>query len=143
MESPHELRVGKSLSKVERTFRSLKTVDLKIRPIYHYKEERVRAHVFLCMLAYHVEWHLRQDLAPLLYEDEDKDLAESERTSPVAKAVRSTSANCPYPNNCATTSAVRAAPPDSPASKTSRARAALERDNSSTRSSMVPRATMR
>jgi transposase len=82
----------KSLSQVERAFRSMKTVDLKVRPIYHYKEERVRAHVFLCMLAFHVEWHLRQDLAPLLYQDEDKDLSESERTSPVAKAIRSKSA---------------------------------------------------
>jgi hypothetical protein len=82
----------KSLSQVERAFRSMKTVDLKVRPIYHYKEERVRAHVFLCMLAYYVEWHLRLDLAPLLYQDEDKIQAQAERGSAVSKAIRSGSA---------------------------------------------------
>jgi hypothetical protein len=55
-----------SLSKVERAFRSLKDVDLQIRPIHHRLEDRVRAHVFLCMLAYHVEWHLRRAWEPLL-----------------------------------------------------------------------------
>ena len=63
----------KSLSRVERAFRSLKTVDLEIRPIYHWLEDRVRAHVLLCMLAYHVEWHMRRALAPMLYEDEEKE----------------------------------------------------------------------
>jgi hypothetical protein len=92
MSSGDLVKSYKSLSQVERAFRSMKTVDLKVRPIYHYKEERVRAHVLLCMLAYHVEWHLRQDLAPLLYQDQDKDVSESERTSPVAKAIRSKSA---------------------------------------------------
>jgi hypothetical protein len=62
----------------------LKTVDLDIRPIRHWTAQRVRAHVFLCMLAYHVEWHLRQALAPLLFHDTDLAAARAERRSPVA-----------------------------------------------------------
>ena len=73
----------KQLSVVEQAFRSLKTVDLKVRPIYHYLEGRVRAHVFLCMLAYYVEWHMRQQLAPMLFDDDDKQTAEQLRSSPV------------------------------------------------------------
>lgn len=84
--------IYKSLSNVEKAFRSLKTVDLKIRPIYHWAEHRVRAHVFLCMLAYYVEWHMRQKLAPLLFNDEDAHYAETLRESVVAPAVRSPSA---------------------------------------------------
>ena len=84
--------IYKNLSKVEQAFRSLKTVDLKIRPIYHWAEHRVRAHVFLCMLAYYVEWHMRQKLAPLLFDDEDAQYAETLRESVVAPAVRSPSA---------------------------------------------------
>jgi len=61
----------------------MKTVDLEIRPIRHWNADRVRAHVFLCMLAYHVEWHLRQALAPLLFHDTDLDGARAERSSPV------------------------------------------------------------
>jgi transposase len=76
----------KSLSQVERAFRSMKTVELDIRPLHHRLKERVRAHVFLCMLAYYVIWHMRQKLAPMLFEDTDKQQAASERTSPVAKA---------------------------------------------------------
>jgi transposase len=75
----------KDLSRVERAFRSLKTVDLEIRPIRHWTADRVRAHVFLCMLAYHVEWHLREALAPLLFHDTDLAAARAERASPVAK----------------------------------------------------------
>jgi transposase len=75
----------KDLSRVERAFRCLKTVDLEIRPIRHWMPQRVRAHVFLCMLAYHVEWHLRDALAPLLFHDTDLETARAERTSPVAK----------------------------------------------------------
>ena len=75
----------KDLSRVERAFRSLKTVDLEIRPIRHWTEQRVRAHVFLCMLAYHVEWHLRQALAPLLFHDTELAAARAQRTSPVGK----------------------------------------------------------
>jgi transposase len=86
------VRAYKSLSRVERAFRSLKTVDLHVRPIHHWLEHRVRAHVFLCMLAYYVEWHMRARLAPMLYDDDDKDAAEALRASPVAKAERSPAA---------------------------------------------------
>ena len=79
----------KSLSQVERAFRSLKSVDLEIRPIHHWLSDRVHAHVFLCMLAYYVEWHMRQKLAPMLFDDEDKEAALASRPSPVAKAPRS------------------------------------------------------
>jgi len=79
----------KSLANVERAFRSMKTVDLNVRPIFHYTEQRVRAHVFLCMLAYYVEWHMRQRLKPMLFDDEYLDEASATRASPVAKAVRS------------------------------------------------------
>ena len=82
----------KSLSLVERAFRCIKTVDLQIRPVYHWLADRVRAHVFLCMLAYYLEWHMRQRLAPLLYDDTDKDAAEAQRSSVVAKAERSPAA---------------------------------------------------
>ena len=74
----------------ERAFRSLKTVDLKVRPVYHRTEPRVRAHVFLCMLAYYVEWHMRQKLKPMLFDDEDAEGAE--RPSVVAPAKVSLSA---------------------------------------------------
>ncbi len=76
----------KSLAHVERAFRSVKTVDLEVRPIHHRLAGRVRAHVFLCMLAYYVVWHMRQALAPLLFEDHDKDDAGKGRSSPVAPA---------------------------------------------------------
>ncbi len=79
----------KSLSRVERAFRSFKTVDLKIRPVHHRLEDRVRARVLLCMLAYYVEWHLRKLLAPLLFDDEENG---APRSSPVAPARRSKSA---------------------------------------------------
>lgn len=83
------VRSYKSLSRVERAFRCIKTVDLQVRPIHHWLAGRVRAHVFLCMLAYYVEWHMRQKLAPLLFDDTDKEAAEAARESPVAKAQRS------------------------------------------------------
>jgi len=83
------VRSYKSLSLVERAFRCLKSVDLQVRPVYHWLAERVRAHVFLCMLAYYLEWHMRQHLAPMLYDDTDKDTAEALRPSVVAKAERS------------------------------------------------------
>ena len=71
------VRAYKRLSAVERAFRSLKTVDLKVRPIFHHAANRVRAHVFLCMLAYYVEWHMRQRLKPLLFDDDDAAAAEA------------------------------------------------------------------
>jgi transposase len=79
----------KSLSTVERAFRSMKSVDLKVRPIHHHLANRVRAHVFLCMLAYYVEWHMRRALAPILFDDHDRATAQEERTSIVAPAARS------------------------------------------------------
>lgn len=84
--SPEEtVRRYKSLSQVERAFRCLKGIDLRIRPIHHRTEDHVRAHIFLCMLAYYVEWHMRKALAPLLFEDEE--LSENRKTrDPVAPA---------------------------------------------------------
>jgi len=79
----------KGLAVVERAFRSLKTVDLNVRPIFHWNAGRVRAHVFLCMLAYYVEWHMRETLKPMLFDDEYIELARAARPSPVAKAQRS------------------------------------------------------
>ena len=79
----------KRLSDVERAFRSLKSVDLKIRPIYHHLADRVRAHVFLCMLSYYVEWHMRRALAPMLFDDDDPQAAEVTRKSIVSPAERS------------------------------------------------------
>src|SRR5882724_4905630 len=82
----------KSLSGVERAFRSLKTVDLHVRPIHHRLPDRVRAHILLCMLAYYVEWHMRQLLAPILFDDHDKQQAQTARVSVVAPALRSAAA---------------------------------------------------
>ncbi len=79
----------KGLSDVERAFRSLKSVDLKIRPIHHHLADRVRAHVFLCLLAYYVEWHMRQALAPVLFDDDDPEAAEAKRKNIVSPAERS------------------------------------------------------
>ena len=86
------VRSYKSLAVVERAFRCLKTVDLNVRPIYHWLADRVRAHVFLCMLAYYLEWHMRQLLAPMLFEDADKAAAAALRASVVAQAQRSPAA---------------------------------------------------
>jgi Transposase DDE domain len=86
------VRSYKSLSQVERAFRSCKTVDLEVRPIHHRRAPRVRAHVFLCMLAYYLEWHIRRVLAPILFDDHDKPAAEAERSSVVAPAPRSDAA---------------------------------------------------
>ena len=79
----------KSLAHVERAFRSMKTIDLHVRPVFHYTEQRVRAHVFLCMLAYYVEWHMRERLKPMLFDDEYLEEASASRASPVVKAQRS------------------------------------------------------
>ncbi len=79
----------KDLGSVEQAFRCLKTVDLKVRPIHHRLEDRVRAHVFLCLLAYYVEWHLRRALAPLLFED---DAPRAPRQDPVSQKKPSESA---------------------------------------------------
>ena len=85
------VRSYKNLTNVERAFRSLKTVDLQIRPIRHRTETRIRAHLFLCLLSYYVEWHLRRALAPLLFDDEDLE-AHRARRDPVLAAQPSESA---------------------------------------------------
>jgi transposase len=86
------VRAYKRLSCVERAFRSLKTVDLHVRPIHHHKADRVRAHVWLCTLAYYVEWHMRRALAPMLFDDHDRPAGERRRRSIVAPAKRSPAA---------------------------------------------------
>ena len=89
LDAEQTVRAYKGLSKVERAFRSLKTVDLKIRPIHHRTADRVRTHVLLCMLAYYVEWHMRELLAPVLFDDEDSAAGRALQASPVAPAQRS------------------------------------------------------
>jgi Transposase DDE domain len=86
--APDVVRAYKRLSRVERAFRGLKAVDLAVRPIHHHTEPRVRAHIFLCLLAYYVQWHLERAWAPLLFRDE----ARPELDDPVAPAVRSDAA---------------------------------------------------
>ena len=90
MDAPTCVRTYKSLSEVERAFRSIKTMDLKVRPIHHHLEGRVRAHIFLCMLAYYVEWHMRQAWRELMFADEDQ--AAKFSRDPVAPAKRSEAA---------------------------------------------------
>jgi transposase len=89
MDAEQTVRAYKGLSRVEQAFRSFKTVDLKVRPIHHRLADRVRAHVLLCMLAYYVEWHMRQALATILFDEDDRLAAEAKRKSPVAPAQRS------------------------------------------------------
>ncbi len=90
LDAADTVRAYKRLSDVERAFRALKTIDLKVRPIRHRLEERVRAHIFLCMLAYYVEWHMREAWRPLLFADEDQ--AAKLTRDPVAPAKRSAAA---------------------------------------------------
>jgi DDE family transposase len=87
MEAPDCVRNYKALANVERAFRSLKTVDLKVRPIHHRTADRVRAHILLCMLAYYVEWHMREAWRELMFADIDQ--AAKATRDPVAPAVRS------------------------------------------------------
>jgi transposase len=87
MDAPTCVRTYKSLAQVERAFRSIKTMDLKVRPIHHHLENRVRAHIFLCMLAYYVEWHMREAWRELMFSDEDQ--AAKLIRDPVAPAQRS------------------------------------------------------
>src|ERR1700719_1444575 len=93
LDAASTVKTYKQLAQVERAFRSIKTVDIEVRPIHHRRPHRVRAHVFLCMLAYYLEWHMRQALKPILFDDHDKTAAEAARTSIVAKAERSKAAN--------------------------------------------------
>lgn len=91
METNDVVRKYKDLSKVEKAFRSIKTEDLHVRPIYHYNENRVKAHIFLCMLAYYVEWHMKEVLSPFLFTDEF--LEETKKTkNPIHPAQRSEAA---------------------------------------------------
>lgn len=92
LDAEQTVRAYKNLSKVERAFRRIKTVDLHIRPIHHRTSDRVRAHVLLCMLAYYVEWHMRQRLAPVLFDDADPAAGRVRQASPVAPAQRSPAA---------------------------------------------------
>jgi transposase len=85
------VRSYKDLAQVERAFRSMKGIDLLIRPIWHHTENHVRAHLFLCMLAYYIEWHMRKALAPLLFDDEELD-GNRPRRDPVKPAKPSVSA---------------------------------------------------
>jgi hypothetical protein len=90
MDTATTVRAYKGLSKVEQAFRCLKTTDLKVRPIYHYLDHRVKDHIFLCFLAYYVEWHMRKALAPILFEEEEIDLSDfgqllRYQPSPIAK----------------------------------------------------------
>jgi hypothetical protein len=89
LDAPNVITAYKNLSHVERDFRIIKTDDLDLRPIFHYLADRVRAHVFLCMLAAYITWHLRKALAPLTFTDEHI----PDREDPVAPARRSTEAN--------------------------------------------------
>ena len=91
MNSEDVVRTYKGLADVERAFRCLKGLDVRIRPIRHWNENRVRAHIFLCLLAYYVEWHMRKALAPLLFQDEHREELRSRR-HPVAMAKPSASA---------------------------------------------------
>jgi len=85
------VRSYKNLTQVERAFRTLKGIDLLVRPIWHRTEDHVRAHIFLCMLAYYVEWHMRKALAPLLFDDEELD-GNRKKRDPVKPAQPSASA---------------------------------------------------
>jgi hypothetical protein len=92
LDATSTVKAYKQLAGVERAFRSIKTVDLEVRPIHHRRSDRVRAHVLLCMLAYYLEWHMRQALKPILFDDHDTQAAEAARSSIVAKAQRSEAA---------------------------------------------------
>ncbi len=88
LDAPEVVRTYKRLAVVERAFRAFKSVDLQVRPIHHWTEPRVRAHIFLCMLAYYVQWHLERAWAPLLFRDEERPIP----ADPVAPAQRSAAA---------------------------------------------------
>ena len=90
MDSGECVRNYKWLANVERAFRSLKTIDLKVRPIHHHTADRVRAHIFLCMLAYYVEWHLREAWRELMFADAGQQAKQTR--DPVAPATRSKAA---------------------------------------------------
>jgi hypothetical protein len=86
MSAADTVQAYKDLARVERAFRTMKSIDLQVRPVHHWIEPRVRAHVFLCMLGCYVEWHLREAWRPILFHDHDRTVAQQERASPVAAA---------------------------------------------------------
>jgi transposase len=100
LSSEDAVRTYKSLGQVEQAFRCMKSVDLQVRPIRHRTEEHVRAHIFLCMLAYYVVWHMRKALSPVLFEDDELDelrwtrdavaKAESSKTAQAKKRTKQT-----------------------------------------------------
>jgi hypothetical protein len=92
LNSETTVRAYKDLAKVERAFRCMKTIDLRMRPIYHWMDGRFKAHVFLCMLAYYVEWHMRRDQAPILFDDHDRASAQADRKSIVTPSPHSKAA---------------------------------------------------
>jgi len=92
LSGPDAVGAYKNLDFVERAFRSIKGLDLQVRPIFHHLADRVRGHVFLCLLAYYLEWHMRRALAPLLFMEEDRAAAQRERGSVVQPARRSRAA---------------------------------------------------
>ena len=94
LDAPNTVKAYKKLSQVEQAFRSYKTMDLKVRPIYHHLEDRVKAHVFLCMLAYYVEWHMKQALAPILFNDEDDTHVDWDGVTPVQRSKKTLSKAC-------------------------------------------------
>lgn len=89
MDSAGLVRSYKQLANVEKAFRNIKTIDLEVRPIFHRVEDMVRAHVFVCMLGYYVDWHMREALVPMLFAEEDRQAAEAKRENVVAPAQRS------------------------------------------------------
>ena len=91
MSAEDTVRTYKSLGQVEQAFRCIKSIDLQVRPIRHRTEAHVRAHIFLCMLAYYVQWHMRKALSPVLFQDDELD-ADRWTRDPVAKAKPSQSA---------------------------------------------------
>jgi len=92
MKSEELVTAYKKLSEVEKAFRTFKSVDLRLRPIYHRDEEMVRAHCFLCMISYYVEWHMREALAPILFIDEDKENQRGKRKNPAEPMKKSATA---------------------------------------------------
>ena len=107
MDAADCVRNYKALANVERAFRSLKTVDLKVRPIHHRTADRVRAHIFLCMLAYYVDWHMREAWRELMFADTDQQ-AKATR-DPVAPAKRSAAALAKVASHTWTTARLRIA----------------------------------
>ena len=93
LDARETVQAYKSLSRVERAFRSMKTVDLKIRPIYHHLEKRVKAHIFLCLLAYYVEWHMRQYLGPLLFDEDHSALPSLNKDGEIQIDINSPNSN--------------------------------------------------